>query len=59
MTGLISAISTWSESNTEMRLIIILEENMILSNLEHVLLGYSLPGSLRSDSLEKTSVNVS
>lgn len=58
MTGLSSAISTLSESNTEMRLIIILEENVMLFNLKAVLLGYSLSDSLGLEFLQKSSANV-
>lgn len=58
MTGLSSAISTLSESNTEMRLIIILEENVMLFNLKAVLLGYSLSDSLGLEFLQKSSTNV-
>lgn len=58
MTGLSSAISTLSESNTEMRLIIILEENIMSFNLKAVLLDYSLSDSLGLEFLQKSSVNV-
>lgn len=58
MTGLSSAISTLSESNTEMRLIIILEENIMLFNLKAVFLDYSLSDSLGLEFLQKSSVNV-
>lgn len=58
MTGLSSAISILSESNTEMRLIIILEENIMSFNLKAVLLDYSLSDSLGLEFLQKSSVNV-
>ena len=58
MTGLSSAISTLRESNTEMRLIIILEENIMLFNLKAVFLDYSLSDSLGLEFLQKSSVNV-
>ena len=58
MTGFSSAISTLSESNTEMRLIIILEENIMLFNLKAVFLDYSLSESLGIEFLQKSSVNV-
>ena len=58
MTGFSSEISTLSESNTEMRLIIILEENIMLFNLKAAFLDYSLSDSLGLEFLQKSSVNV-
>ena len=57
MTGFSSEISTLSESNTEMRFIIILEENMLF-NLKAAFLDYSLSDSLGLEFLQKSSVNV-